>query len=298
MLEGNPLLDARRHAVASLFRHPGEMRRFIAIVIGLATISVVATLSTAAAGGSAKPPIPVTGAILMPASALPATPAATPKPATPLPVPQPATPAATPQPPPPPTAVRLGVSYHAQQDPDWCDPASIEMWLQANGTALPGSDDHSIQQQFWNFETANNDGYTIDQWNASPYAVALALDHYGNRNDIGDAPQPTAQAAGTVIAQSLAVRHQPVIVMVSHGTHYVLVIGATLGPGGAAAPPATVTYMNPLGFGVAGSPPAGSDGTQTVSWSDFTQLYTANTAHGGVWAGQWVLIAAGTSLVG
>ena len=289
MLEGNPLIDVRRHAVASFFRHPGEMRRFLAIVVGLATISVVATLSTAAAGGSAMPAMPITGATLVPASA---------QPATPVPSPPPATPAPTPQPPPPPTSVRLGVSYHAQQDPDWCDPASIEMWLQANGTALPGSNDYAIQQQFWNFETAHNDGYTIDQWNASPYAVALALDHYGNRNDIGDAPQPTAQAAGTVISQSLAARHQPVIVMVGHGTHYVLVIGATLGPGGTAAPPATVTYMNPLAFGVAGSPPAGSDGTQTVSWSDFTQLYTANTAHGGIWAGQWVLIAAGTSLVG
>jgi hypothetical protein len=35
-----------------------------------------------------------------------------------------------------------------------------------------------------------------------------------------------------------------------------------------------------------------------MSWDDFTDWYTANTNHGGVWAGEWVLIAAGIPLVG
>jgi hypothetical protein len=35
-----------------------------------------------------------------------------------------------------------------------------------------------------------------------------------------------------------------------------------------------------------------------MSWDDFTAWYTANTAHGGVWAGQWVVIAAGIPLAG
>jgi hypothetical protein len=35
-----------------------------------------------------------------------------------------------------------------------------------------------------------------------------------------------------------------------------------------------------------------------MSWDDFTDWYTPNTNHGGIWAGQWVLIAAGIPLVG
>jgi hypothetical protein len=191
----------------------------------------------------------------------------------------------------------LEVTYHAQQDPDWCDPADIEMWLQLDGVPLPGSDDYSIQQRLWAYETANNDGYSIAEWNASPYAVAVTLDQFGGWSDIGDAPQPSAAAAGEVISRSVALLHQPVIVMVSGGTHYVLVTGVALGPS-VAAPPLAVTVANPLSFGVGGSPPPGSDGTSTMTWADFTAWYTANQAHGGVWSGQWVLISAGIPLVG
>jgi hypothetical protein len=194
--------------------------------------------------------------------------------------------------------VQIPIIYHSQQDPDWCDPADIEMWLQADGVSLPVGDEHAIQQQFWTYETDNNDGYTIAQWNASPYAVASTLDHYGGWSDIGDQPQPTADAAGLVISYSLDVLHQPVIVMVGAGTHYVLVTGAELGPAGAAAPPLAVTVDDPLAYGVGASPPAGTDGTEVLGWGDFTDWYTANTNHGGVWAGQWVIIAAGIPLVG
>jgi hypothetical protein len=193
---------------------------------------------------------------------------------------------------------RITVAYHAQQDPDWCDPADIEMWLQAEGIPLPSNDDHSIQQMLWDFETSNNDGYTVSQWNASPYAVAVTLDRYGGWTDVGDAPQPSADAAGIVISKSLAIQHQPVIVMVGGGTHYILVTGVALGPGGVAAPPTQVTYADPLAYGVGGSPPPGLDGTSTVSWAQFTTWYTANTAHGGIWAGDWVLIATMVPLVG
>jgi hypothetical protein len=198
----------------------------------------------------------------------------------------------------PPGAIELSFTYHAQQDEDWCDPADIEMWLQADGVALPAGDDHSIQQQFWNYETAHNDGYTIAQWNASPYAVALTLDRFGDHGDIGDAPQPSLNAAGTVISRSVAELHQPVIVMVDGGIHYVLVTGVKLGKGGADAPPLVVTVADPLAFGVGGTPPSGSSGATTMSWADFANWYTPNTAHGGVWAGRWVLIASGIGLVG
>jgi hypothetical protein len=194
--------------------------------------------------------------------------------------------------------VQVPITYHSQQDGDWCDPTDIEMWLQADGVPLHGLDDYAIQQGFWNYELANNDGYTLSQWNASPYAVALTLDHFGGWDDIGDDPQPTAEAAGVVISYSLDMLEQPVIVMVDGGAHYVLVTGVDLSVGGADAPPLSVTIDDPLAYGVAGTPPAGSDGTETMSWDAFTDWYTANTAHGGVWAGEWVLIAAGIPLVG
>ncbi|MGD0447812.1 MAG: hypothetical protein ABSB36_04255 [Candidatus Dormibacteria bacterium] len=194
--------------------------------------------------------------------------------------------------------VQIPITYHSQQDGDWCDPTDIEMWLQADGVPLHGLDDYAIQQGFWNYELANNDGYTLSQWNASPYAVALTLDHFGGWDDIGDDPQPTAEAAGVVISYSLDMLEQPVIVMVGGGVHYVLVTGVDLSAAGADAPPLSVTIDDPLAYGVSGTPPAGSDGTETMSWDDFTDWYTANTAHGGVWAGEWVLIAAGIPLIG
>ncbi|MGP8159915.1 MAG: hypothetical protein ACLQGJ_01650 [Candidatus Dormibacteria bacterium] len=198
----------------------------------------------------------------------------------------------------PPGAIELSFTYHAQQDPDWCDPADIEMWLGADGVALPAGTDDAIQDVFWSYETSHNDGYTIAQWNASPYAVAVTLDHFGNRSDVGDAPQPSLEAAGTVISHSIADLHQPVIVMVGGATHYVLITGVKLGGKGANGPPVAVTLANPLQFGVGASPPSGSNGAISMSWADFTGWYTANTHHGGVWAGKWVLIAAGIPLAG
>ena len=195
-------------------------------------------------------------------------------------------------------STQIAINYHAQQDPDWCDPADIEMWLQADGVSFAADGDYTAQQGFWSYETSNNDGYSIAEWNASPYAVAVTLDHFGGWSDIGDEPQPTANAAGEGITYSIAVKNQPVIVMVGGGTHYVLITGVTLSSAGVNAPPEAVTFDDPLAYGVAGSPPSGSDGSQTMDWTDFSSWYTANTSHGGVWAGQWVLIAAGIPLVG
>jgi hypothetical protein len=194
-------------------------------------------------------------------------------------------------------SVVLPVTYHSQQDPDWCDPADLQMWMQADGVALPTGDDHAIQQQLWDFELSHNDGYTVAQWDASPYAVAVTLDHFAGRQDIGSAPQPTLEAAGIQISRSLAVDHEPVIVMVGGGAHYVLVTGAALGPDGTEAPPAEVTIYDPLAYGVAGSSPHPTSG-DIVTWEEFAATYTANTHHAGTWAGQWVLIAAGIPLEG
>jgi hypothetical protein len=278
-------------------QRPGS--RFVlasAIGLGAALIAVLApwdARATSPTGGQAAVHSPSTSVLAIRRSA------------TARPVPAPT---ATPAPKPTPTlaktpvvslsGVQIPITYHSQQDGDWCDPTDIEMWLQADGAPLHGLDDYAIQQGFWNYELANNDGYTLSEWNASPYAVAVTLDRFGGWEDIGDDPQPSADAAGVVISYSLDMLQQPVIVMVGGGVHYVLVTGVTLSAAGADAPPLSVTIDDPLAYGVGGTPPAGSDGTETMSWDDFTDWYTPNTNHGGVWAGQWVLIAAGIPLVG
>jgi hypothetical protein len=193
--------------------------------------------------------------------------------------------------------VNLPVTYHAQQDPDWCDPADLQMWMQADGITLPPGDDHAVQEQLWNFELSHNDGYTLGQWNASPFAVADTLNHFAGRTDIGSAPQPTLEAAGIEISRSVGLNHEPVIVMVGGGAHYVLITGVVLGPQGSDAPPAEVTVYDPLEYGVAGTSPHPTSGDST-SWEKFSESYTSNTAHPGIWEGQWVLIAAGIPLEG
>ncbi len=279
------------------------MNRRIGIRLGLVSAVAVAGLAVALAapwdaGASWPTAGRETGLASHPEQAAPTDPAdpVTPmagKVATPVPTPALASPAAVQLP-----QVQLPITYHSQQTGDWCDPADIEMWLQADGVGLPGLDDYGTQERFWNYELADNDGYTLSQWNASPYAVAVTLDHFGGWDDIGDDPQPTAQAAGVVISYSIDMLQQPVIVMVGGGVHYVLVTGVTLGPGGADAPPVAVTVDDPLAYGVSGGPAAGSSPSEEMSWDQFTEWYTPNTNHGGVWAGQWVLIAAGIPLVG
>jgi hypothetical protein len=277
------------------------MRRRIGIRLGLVSaIAVAGVAVTAAAHWDAGASWPSagreTGLTSHPAQAAVADPAVIPgagQVATPIPTPALAEPASV-----TPTQLQLPITYHSQQTGDWCDPADIEMWLQADGIGLPGLTDYGTQAKFWNYELANNDGYTLSQWNASPYAVAVTLDHFGGWDDIGDDPQPDATAAGVVISYSLDVLQQPVIVMVGAGEHYVLVTGVTLGPGGADAPPLAVTVDDPLAYGVSGGPPAGTSASEEMSWSRFTDWYTANTNHGGIWAGQWVVIAAGMPLVG
>jgi hypothetical protein len=171
------------------------------------------------------------------------------------------------------------------------------MWMLADGLALPAGDDHAVQQQLWDYELSHNDGYTLAEWDASPYAVAVTLNYYASRDDIGSAPQPTLEAAGIEISRSIAIDREPVIVMVGGGAHYVLITGVVLGPQGASVPPLAVTVYDPLEFGVSGASPHPSSG-ETVAWAAFASEYTPNTRHPGIWSGKWILIAAGIPLEG
>jgi len=164
-------------------------------------------------------------------------------------------------------------------------PTDIEMWLQADGVSLHGLTTTPSNRASGTTSSQQRRLHPLGV-ERLPYAVAVTLDRFGGWDDIGDAPQPTADAAGVVISHSLDILQQPVIVMVGGGVHYVLVTGVTLSAAGADAPPSRSpsTTRSPTGQR---HPPAGSNGTETMSWDDFTDWYTANTNHGGVWAGEW-----------
>jgi hypothetical protein len=197
----------------------------------------------------------------------------------------------------PPASVQLPVRFHAQQDPNWCDPADIQIWLELIGAPLPGNDDNSIQSAIWNYENSHNAGYTLDEWAASPYAVASALNHYAGRTDIGDMPFTDLEQAGKRISHSIAIDHQPVIALVDDGTHYILIDGVVLGPDGADAPPIAVTVEDPwtraptrVGY------PTMGQGAR-FDWGTFATRFTVDSSlDSGIWSGKWVLIPTGIPL--
>ena len=173
------------------------------------------------------------------------------------------------------------------------------MWLELDGASMPASGEVAIQQALWNYEVAHNDGFTLAQWHASPYAVAAAFDHFANRTDVGDAPFADAASAGAVISQSVAVRREPVIALVDRGSHYVLVSGVTLGSEGAAAPPTSVLVHDPWTYGPVRGDYAAMGASLEMTWADFVTRFTIDDPHDlGIWSGRWVLIAAGLPLRG
>ncbi|MGA7671645.1 MAG: hypothetical protein WBW04_14555 [Nitrolancea sp.] len=189
------------------------------------------------------------------------------------------------------------VTFHAQQDPDWCDPADVQTWLDSTGVTLSGSSDSDIQSGIWAFEISHNDGFSLAEWHASPYAVAAALNAFGATEPIGDAAFDDIYSAGQVISRSLAVYGQPVIALVDDGSHYVLVTGVELGPGGIDTPPKSVTVYDPWTISAdRGNYPAMGQGT-VWDWVTFsTRFNRDSTIDPGIWSGKWTLIAAGLPL--
>lgn len=196
-----------------------------------------------------------------------------------------------------PLAHTVPITFHAQQDPDWCDPADVQMWLDSSGVALAGRSDADVQRSIWNYEISHNDGFSLQQWHASPYAVAAALNAFGAPQPVGDASFDDIQIAGVVIARSLAVLHQPLIALVDDGNHYVLITGVVLGPGGVDSPPKSVTVYDPWTISARrGSYPAMGQGTEW-DWVTFSTRFNRDSTHdGGIWSGKWTLIAAGLPL--
>ncbi|MGN6697229.1 MAG: hypothetical protein ACTHMR_03645 [Thermomicrobiales bacterium] len=120
----------------------------------------------------------------------------------------------------------LSLTWHRQMTDDWCDPADIQSWTEyLTGRHYP--DDTAIQSQVWDYELAHNLGYTVEQWDASPYAMAAALHWlnpgYGFNHWIYDDPVEATK----VLAYNLAAPGggQPAIAVIRGGTHYILVKG-------------------------------------------------------------------------
>ena len=120
----------------------------------------------------------------------------------------------------------LPLAWHRQMTDDWCDPADIQSWTEyLTGKNFP--DDTAIQSRIWDYELANNLGYTVEQWDASPYAMAAALHWlnpgHGFNHWIYDDPLEATR----VLAYFLTAPGggQPAIAVIRGGTHYILVKG-------------------------------------------------------------------------
>jgi len=120
----------------------------------------------------------------------------------------------------------LPVPFHRQLTDVWCDPAIIQSWTEyVTGRAAP--DSRAFQADTWDWETDHNLGFTLDQWDASPYAVASALHHHMPDRGFSHWKSDDPLEATKVLAWFLAnpAYRQPGIALIWRGEHYVLVRG-------------------------------------------------------------------------
>ena len=120
----------------------------------------------------------------------------------------------------------LDVRYAPQLSPIWCDPADIEMWLAYHG-GRGGATSARLQAAIWDWETSHNAGFSVDQWDCSPFAVASAAQHW--MPDIGfdhflyDDPLAGSRVLAFLLADQTL--REPSIALVWRGLHYLLVRG-------------------------------------------------------------------------
>jgi hypothetical protein len=120
----------------------------------------------------------------------------------------------------------LVVPVHRQLTRVWCDPADLQTWVEyVQGQSL--GDSYPVQQQFWNWELAHNAGFTVQQWDASPFAVASAahqwMPNHGFNHFIYDDPQQATRMVAWLLANPAY--HEPSVATIWWGDHYVLVRG-------------------------------------------------------------------------
>lgn len=127
----------------------------------------------------------------------------------------------------------LALPYHRQLTPIWCDPADLQTWIEYDtGKSLGPS--YAAQQHFWDWELGHNDGFTVQQWDASPYAIASAAHQWlpkrGFNHFIYDDPTAATKMMAWLLANPKY--HEPSVATIWWGDHYVLVRGvrATANP--------------------------------------------------------------------
>jgi hypothetical protein len=123
--------------------------------------------------------------------------------------------------------VDLPIPYARQLTDIWCDPADLEMWLSYRQTRATGGGTRGLQSSIWDWETAHNAGFSVDQWDCSPYAVASAASHWMTDSGFDHFTYDDALSGSRVLAWLLANQRyrEPSIALIWRGLHYVLVRG-------------------------------------------------------------------------
>jgi hypothetical protein len=122
--------------------------------------------------------------------------------------------------------INLPVPFQRQLSAVWCDPAIIQSWYEyATGQTV--ADSRAFQAATWDWELSHNLGFTVEEWNASPYAVASALHHHMPERGFNHWKSDDALTATRMMAWFLAHPgfRQPSVALIWRGAHYVLVRG-------------------------------------------------------------------------
>jgi len=121
----------------------------------------------------------------------------------------------------------LPIPYARQLSAIWCDPADLEMWLSyRQGRATDGGT-RSLQSDIWTWETSHNAGFSVDQWDCSPYAVASAASRFMPEVGFDHFMYDDALGGSRTLAWLIAnpAMREPSIALIWRGLHYVLVRG-------------------------------------------------------------------------
>ncbi|MBV9595709.1 MAG: SH3 domain-containing protein [Chloroflexi bacterium] len=123
--------------------------------------------------------------------------------------------------------VDLAVPYAQQLTDIWCDPADLEMWLSYRQSRSTDGGTRALQSAIWDWETSHNAGFSVDQWDCSPYAVASAASHWMSDTGFDHFTYDDALSGSRLLAWLVANRNyrEPSIALIWRGLHYVLVRG-------------------------------------------------------------------------
>jgi hypothetical protein len=121
----------------------------------------------------------------------------------------------------------LPIPYARQLSPIWCDPADLEMWMTYHQGRTASDGGVQMQSALWDWETSHNAGFTVAQWDCSPYAVASAAHHWMPDAGFDHFQYDSALSGSRVLAWLLSnpTYREPSIALIWRGLHYVLVRG-------------------------------------------------------------------------